>query len=477
MNGTTPSRLSPHPPGFRARRGLNWTALGLMYASYYLCRYNFRWAGPDIRDQYHLDYSQITFITGCWAWAYGIGQWINGLLADRMGGKKAMLIGAVGTIIANVAFGAVSTVGNLAIFTWIWAANGYVQSFGAPGMIKINAAWFTRVERGTFSGIFGFMIQLGQVGINGLAPALLAGFTIGLWIVPPLHWKWLFWIPPMFVGVFAVLMIIFVKETPEQAGFPDAGAATASSPHVQETPGQAEFSGVAVSENEGGDSDVRASIGESLLTILKHPLVWFYALAYFCTGAVRHGSDQLAVLYFVDELKLSRDNPAMVHTLALMPVVAIAGSIAAGFLSDKVFKGHRAPVAMSLYLLESAVILTAVLLIEWLGVKSVSWSCLFLVLISLTANSTHSIVGSAAPMDIGGRRMSGFAGGVIDSFQYFGSAIAVPLMGKLLDKYGWGTWFPTMAGFGLIGGFAMWLVIRKQRLLARQQTSVPPSKE
>lgn len=447
MNGTAPSLLSPHPPGFRARRGLNWTALGLMYASYYLCRYNFRWAGPDIRDQYHLDYSQITSITGCWAWAYGIGQWINGLLADRMGGKKAMLIGAVGTIIANVAFGAVSTAGSLAIFTWIWAANGYVQSFGAPGMIKINAAWFSRVERGTFSGIFGFMIQLGQVGINRLAPALLAGFTIGLWVVPPLHWKWLFWVPPMFVAVFAVFMVLFVKETPEQAG----------------------FSGAAVSEIEAGESNARARIEESLLTILRHPLVWFYALAYFCTGAVRHGSDQLAVLYFVDELKLRRDNPAMVHTLELMPVVAIAGSIAAGFLSDKVFKGRRAPVAMSLYLLESAVILTAVLLIEWIGVKSVSWSCLFLVLISLTANSTHSIVGSAAPMDIGGRRMSGFAGGVIDSFQYFGSAIAVPLMGKLLDKYGWGTWFPTMAGFGLIGGFAMWLVIRKQRLLARQR--------
>ena len=49
----------------------------------------------------------------------------------------------------------------------------------------------------------------------------------------------------------------------------------------------------------------------------------------------------------------------------------------------------------------------------------------FLVLISFTANSTHSILGSAAPMDIGGRRMAGFASGVIDSFQYFGAALAL----------------------------------------------------
>ena len=48
------------------------------------------------------------------------------------------------------------------------------------------------------------------------------------------------------------------------------------------------------------------------------------------------------------------------------------------------------------------------------------------ILISLTVNSTHSLVGAAAPMDIGGRKMAGFASGVIDSFQYFGTAIALP---------------------------------------------------
>ena len=119
--------------------------------------------------------------------------------------------------------------------------------------------------------------------------------------------------------------------------------------------------------------------------------------------------------------------------------------------------------AATLYFLETIIILLAA---QFHGVTA---AIVFFSLISFTANSTHSILGSAAPMDIGGRRMAGFALGLIDSFQYFGSAIAVPLMGKLLDKYGWGTWFPTMAGFGLIGGFAMWLVIRKQRLLARQR--------
>ena len=88
-------------------------------------------------------------------------------------------------------------------------------------------------------------------------------------------------------------------------------------------------------------------------------------------------------------------------------------------------------------------------------------------LISLTVNSTHSLLGTAAAMDIGGRKMAGFASGVIDSFQYFGAAIALPATGWLIDQFGWVVWYPTMAGFGVIGGCAMLLVMLKQRRLAR----------
>src|ERR1017187_8333680 len=172
MEQTSPSPTgrSKYPAGFRFRRGLNWVSLGLMYAAYYMCRYNFRWATPSLQKEYNLNYTQITQILSCWFWAYGIGQLVNGLLSDRLGGRRAMLIGAVGTIIMNLAFGAASFGGSFTTFSMIWLVSGYFQAFGAPGMIKINAAWFSRTERGTFSGIFGFMIQLGQFSINQLAP-------------------------------------------------------------------------------------------------------------------------------------------------------------------------------------------------------------------------------------------------------------------------------------------------------------------
>ncbi|MFN2508764.1 MAG: MFS transporter [Chthoniobacterales bacterium] len=447
------SVVASYQQGFRPRRGLNWFLIGLLYASYYMCRYNFRFATPGMAAEFGFSTFQITGILSAFALAYGTGQLINGLLTDRIGGKLAMLIGAGGTITINLIYGFASFAGTFTTFSAIWLLNGYVQSFGAPGMIKINAAWFNRTERGTFAGIFGFMIQMGQFAINNLAPVILAGFAVGTWVVARGEWRWLFRIPPLIVACVAVLLAIFVKETPEQAGYP----------------------GVVRDEGEPQESSgsARTSLRESFTTIFTHPLVWFYAIAYACTGAVRNSSDQLMILYFRDQLKLNLEAKptAVLWTVNLMPLVAVLGSFSAGIISDKLFKGHRSPVAMTLYFVEALVIATAAFVIAAGVVRptpgGIFIGCMFLVLVALTANSTHAIVGTAAPMDIGGRKMAGFASGVVDSFQYYGTAIALPLTGWLIDRFGWGVWYPTMASFGAIGGCSMLLVMRKQRLMLR----------
>jgi MFS transporter, OPA family, glycerol-3-phosphate transporter len=439
--------VATYPPGFRPRRGLNWFLIGLLYASFYMCRYNFRFATPGMVEEFGFSTFQITGMLSAWSIAYGTGQLINGLLTDRIGGKTAMLIGAVGTIVINLIFGFASFLGTFSTFAAIWLLNGYLQSFGAPGMIKMNAAWFRRTERGTFAGIFGFMIQLGQFAINNLAPVILAGFTIGTFVVAKNEWHWLFRIPPLIVAAAAISVVIFVKNTPEQAG----------------------YHGLIEPAGSAGESSAKTSLRESFTTIFTHPLIWFYAVAYACTGAVRNSSDQLMILYFHDQLKLNMADkpPAVLWTVNLMPLVAVLGSFSAGLISDKFFKGHRSPVAMTLYFVECGVIVIAAFVIASgiVGPTPVGIfiGCLFLVLVALTANSTHAIVGTAAPMDIGGRKTAGFASGVVDSFQYYGTAIALPATGWLIDHFGWSVWYPAMASFGAIGGVSMLMVMRKQR--------------
>lgn len=476
MNTSTAAEATRgvYPPGFRPRRGLNWSALGLMYAAYYMCRYNFRFATPGMQEEFGFTTTQISDMLGIWSLTYGTGQLVNGLLTDRIGGKRSMQIGAVGTIVVNLLMGLLPLLvvgGSLAAvakfvfradsvdpafiaISVVWLVNGWFQSFGAPGMIKINAAWFRRTERGTFAGIFGFMIQLGQVASSKLSPFILNGISVGALVVAPGQWRWLFIIPPMVTLIVAICMTIAAKTTPEEAGFP----------------------GVIVDEIDNS-AGVTVSLKESFKTIFTHPLVWFYACAYACTGAVRTSSDQLAILYFQEQLgmDMKKNIPAVVAwTLAAMPMAAVAGSLTSGWVSDRFFRGHRSPVAMSLYFLEAMVIsLSAVLLLRGLvgpTPAGIWMGCGILIVIALTANSTHSIVGAAAPMDIGGKKMAGFAAGVIDSFQYYGGGISLFLTGRVLDatkaEHGWLFWYVIMAGFGILGGIAMLLVMRKQKLLA-----------
>lgn len=431
MNTAKPgtSWRQKYPPGFRARRGLNWAVLGLLYTSFYMCRYNLSIANKSISDEFGFSRADMGKIITAALLTYACGQIINGLLTDRLGGKRAMLIGAAGTVLMNICFGAASFIGLLGLFIAIRSLDGYLQAFGAPGMVKINTAWFAHRERGRFSGIFGFMINLGRFGIFTLGPALLDGFCLlGLINVPPLHWRWLFWVPSIICAVVAVAMALVVKETPEQAG----------------------FHGVIADEYTGSDPSVRANPVEVVRTITANPAIWITACAYACTGAVRQAIDQWFPRYMQEQYNVDLKSAQFQFLAFLIPFVASAGSLTAGYVSDLLFRGKRAPVAMALYFVETAIILLGA---QFHGVTA---AILFLVLISFTANSTHSILGSAAPMDIGGRRMAGFALGVIDSFQYFGGSLAGMLLGHLLDK-SLGNYFYFMAPFGLIGGMLMLL--------------------
>ena len=416
-----------HPPGFRARRGRNWAFLGLLYTSFYMCRYNFSIANKSISEEFGFSRGEMGYIITTALFAYACGQIINGLLTDRIGGKRAMLIGAAGTIVMNLLFGVASFAGMLGLFIAIRGVDGYLQAFGAPGMVKINTAWFAHRERGRFSGIFGFMINLGRLGIFTLGPALLAGFTIlGLIHIPPLHWRWLFWTPSVICAAAAVGMALTVKETPEEAGFP----------------------GVIADDTGPADGGVTAQFSQVIRAILSNPAVWITACAYACTGAVRQAVDQWFPRYMQDLYQVDLNSARFQFLAFLIPFVASAGSLIAGYVSDTLFKGRRAPVAAILYFLETAIILCAA------QFHTANAAILFLVLISFTANSTHSILGSAAPMDIGGRRMAGFALGLIDSFQYFGGSLAGYFLGNLLDR-SLGNYFYFMAPFGVIGGVLM----------------------
>ena len=224
------------PDGFRRRRGQNWVFLGLMYGFYYMARYNLSAISQHISEVFGWTNKEYGSVVSAGVLIYGLSVFLNGPLADLMGGKRALMLGAAGAATFNFLFGlthlfvqtpavvdhgkvlqpaiyadgmTASTV--LATMMALWAGNHYFESFGALSIVKVNAAWFRVKERGTFAGIFGMMIQLGRALAFQASPLILKF----------LPWQYCFWVPAAIMAVMFFAVSVTVENTPSDAGYPD----------------------------------------------------------------------------------------------------------------------------------------------------------------------------------------------------------------------------------------------------------------
>jgi OPA family glycerol-3-phosphate transporter-like MFS transporter len=420
----TPSDDKPvHSPDFRRRRALNWLTLGFTYATMYMGRYNLSFANKSLSTTYGWDKTQIGTIITVALTIYGISALFNGPLADRIGGRKAMLIGVFGAVVFNVVFGLGAYVGFLGTgalllgyFATAWAFNMYFQSYSALALIKVNSAWFHRRERGVFSAIFGSMIQSGRFLI----------FFVGGIAVTLLPWQWVFFIPAGIMTLMGILTWRFVRDTPEETGHPAFDTADASS----------------------GDTE-KVDMKYLVKKVFTNPVTVTIAIAEFCTGFVRHGFEQWFPRYMQEAQNMKLDSPVFQSSALIVVVAGIFGAFAAGTVSDWVFKSRRPPVAFIGYALQ----ILCLGVIWW--APGLTWIIGAFVVNSFGISMVHSMLSGTASMDFGGRKAAATATGMFDGMQYIGGAAVGIGMGWMLEQWGWGVWGPSMIGFSVVGAVLM----------------------
>jgi len=413
-----------HTGAFKNRRAVNWVTLGLTYASMYMARYNFAFANKDLSDTYGFSKTEIGSIITFATLFYGLSAMFNGPLADRIGGRKAMLIGTIGAFVFNITFGLGAYFGFLGTGTLllgylatVWTLNMYFQSYSALAIIKVNSAWFHVSERGVFSAIFGSMIQMGRFGVYAL-------MTIPFVVVLP--WQWKFFLPALFAAFFAVMTFIFVKDTPKDAGLPDFDPQDATS----------------------GDTE-KITFRYVAKKVFTNPITITIAIAEFCTGLVRKGFEEWFPRYMQEVQNLRLDNPVFQRNALAIVLAGVAGAFAAGMLSDKIFKARRPPVAFLGYMFQ-----IISLAIVWMA-PSLELVIAAFILNSFAISMVHSMLSGTASMDFGGKRAGATAAGMFDGMQYIGGSVMGYGMGYLLDNYGWGVWGPSMIAFSFIGAVLM----------------------
>jgi OPA family glycerol-3-phosphate transporter-like MFS transporter len=258
--------------------------LGLTYAAMYMARYNFPLANKALSDAYGWDKAQVGTIISSATLLYGVAALFNGPIADRLGGRRAMLIGACGAFLFNLMFGLGAYLGVLGTgplllgyLATAWTLNMYFQSYSALSLIKVNSGWFHVSERGVFSAIFGSMIQSGRFLVFLL---LATPFVIAL------PWQWRFFIPSGIVALMAIFTYLVVQDSPREAGLGDFDPQDATS----------------------GDTE-KITLGYVARKVFTNPVAITIAVAEFCTGLVRQGFEQWFPRYMQEVQHLSLDSP------------------------------------------------------------------------------------------------------------------------------------------------------------------------
>ena len=90
---------------YRNRRFQNWIIIGFLYSLFYMTRYNLAANASSLMNTFGWTKQDYGIFEVILPLVYGLAVVINGPLADKFGGKKAFLLGAVGVIIMNFLFG------------------------------------------------------------------------------------------------------------------------------------------------------------------------------------------------------------------------------------------------------------------------------------------------------------------------------------------------------------------------------------
>jgi sugar phosphate permease len=293
---------------------LLWTA----YASYYLCRVNFAVAQPEILKEFPTWTSaQVGAIPSVYAAFYAAGQFINGMIGQRLGARRMMTVALAFAAATNLAF---SLTSSFSVMIALWALNGFAQSAGWSLVVHTMSNWTAEARRGTVIGLLSTCYQVGNVASWILAGQLCGSFG----------WRASFWVPSLVLVPVAIAFALFVRNTPEQAGMP-----TIRNNKANEANGS-QAAGPQQAEQQ------ELPIGQLLSMTLLNRMLWVLGLGYFCMNAVRYAFMNWSVQYMTDFQGRSIKGSAF--TAVAIPLLGSLGAVSAGWVSDEWFGRRRAPV-------------------------------------------------------------------------------------------------------------------------------------
>ena len=349
-----------------------------------------------IREEFAISYAQVGFLMSLPSGVLAVAAIPAGMLADRIGVKKATMIGAAMMSVGGFLRGATSDYTLLYLFTGLFGL-GFTLVF--PNLPKIASAWFSREKVGVATGIYATGISVG-----GTIPYVI---TIPI-LLPITHTS---------QGVF------YLCATPAIAAFILCWTMVEEPPHTEDR------------------SHTASRNTDSPLRMLGDRTLWLAAFLMFANCMHFY----VWVSWTPSLMVLKGATPELASAItSIRGWAGLPAMFLVPLFSHKV--GLRKP-----FLWGSGLLLAFAAL--WAIYISAPWGWVLMALVGVLISGSFSMI-LALPAELSRTRAIGSASGMILSIGYLGGLIAPWLAGYLLDISGTLDW--TLVGLFVIGlGWAL----------------------
>lgn len=418
------------------------------YLVFYLCRKNISVALPAMQSALGYSNTQLGLLGSSLYFTYAIGKFLNGMIADNTNVKRVLPTALIVSALANICFvisakfitpGHVSFFGlpSASILLWLlaffWGLNGWVQSMGFPPTAKNLSYWFCNKERG-----FKWTLWATSQDIGTYISVMMSGFLIAHF-----GWKAVFYVPALFALVFSIYYYKNLQDKPTSIGLPD----------IEEYKDPQCYVNAHVKETEDSEATL-TYIQIFKKYILKNPTIWLLAIAYIFVYVVRYGTVDWIAKYLFDAKHYTIMEAA--SRLSFIPLFGPLGTVGAGLVSDKVFKGKRAPVNI-LFLSLLAVF------IYLFKINTNPALDYFLVpFIGIFTGGPQVLIGGVSAVESSSKKVASAATGFCGMFGYIGAVLSGAGTGYIIDKFSWNGAIYFWIISALIGVFVCLILLRDE---------------
>lgn len=377
------------PPRFNIVRWSIYTILVVTYMLVFFHRMAPAVISADLMKAFNTSGAALGSLAAMYFYIYTAMQIPAGVLADTLGARVTVTVGSLIAGIGSLLFGLADTFAGVSSGR---AMVGLGVSVVLIGLFKIISVWFRERNFGLISGLTVMLGNIGAIASAGPLAGVLKSYS----------WRTVFVALGVITLLLAVLTALFVRNRPEDIGFPS----------VRELDGLASHAGRQQHWWGGLKSVVR--------TAAVWPALW---VDFGMVGGMLAFVGLWAIPFLRDIHGLDRSEAALYTSFALAGFAV--GSILFGWLSDRM--GRRKPV-----ILFGAIIYTGACLFLAYAPWSPGPTGLTLFTF-LGVSSGGFIVTFANAKEIVAPALSGMVTGLVNTGLFFGAAVMQPLFGWAMD--------------------------------------------